>query len=344
MAFPTVASVTPSIFDVDATSHLVAMPATVEAGDLLVSYFTNDTAATVATPTDWDFRSSQFSGSAARLSSYVKLAVGTEGGTTVDHVTSTAEQGTAQVYRIPAASWSGVLADVVVTTLGGAGTTPNPPLLSPAAGAQDYLWIAAEGHDVNTAVTAYPASYTDGTSTLGGTTSGTGMGTARRELNAASEDPGNFTIAVFRGWIAHTLAVPPTTAEAHTGGSEATVTVDGEGAGTKGGRGGAESVVTADGEAGGDKAGAGGSDADVEVDGEGAGAKHGQSGSTALVEVSTTGGGFNPEDIRDGSTAVVEVSATGGGTAFDPDRPRLVSFACRVRCAVNNPCYAESLH
>src|SRR3990172_7501836 len=50
MAFPVIASVTASSFGTDATAHLVAMPATVDANDLLIVGLANDGSATLTTP------------------------------------------------------------------------------------------------------------------------------------------------------------------------------------------------------------------------------------------------------------------------------------------------------
>lgn len=53
MGFPVILSVTETSFDTNTTSHLVAMPAVVAAGDLLVILFANDADSTVTTPSGW---------------------------------------------------------------------------------------------------------------------------------------------------------------------------------------------------------------------------------------------------------------------------------------------------
>lgn len=224
MAFPTVTSITETILDNNATPHLVAMPATVVVNDLLLMFFTNDhaPAQTVTTPTGWTLISGVDAfEERARLNIFGKKAAGTEGGATVDVVTSGAQMATAQVYRILAAEWSQVLAEIEVGVGAQAqSTSPNSPALTPVGGAKDYLWIAATGCDTNTTVSVYPTNYTNGTDTVngGGTpTEGATTGTARRELNATTDNPGVFTTASVR-WAAQTLVIPPAVVVGGSGG------------------------------------------------------------------------------------------------------------------------------
>lgn len=106
MAFPVVESFTPTIFSTSATAHLVAMPATVNVGDLLIVMFTNNnaTAATVATPGAWNQLHTTASAT-VRYGTYYKIADGTEDGTTVDFVTSVSRKAVAHTYRI--STWHG---------------------------------------------------------------------------------------------------------------------------------------------------------------------------------------------------------------------------------------------
>jgi len=91
LAAPVVASVTETAFDTATTAHYVNMPATVTADDLLIVLFTNDGNAAVTTPTGWNLLASDANGTQVRLSVYYKIAAGTEGGTTVNFVTSVVE-------------------------------------------------------------------------------------------------------------------------------------------------------------------------------------------------------------------------------------------------------------
>ena len=214
LAAPVVASVTATAFGSDTTAHLVAMPATVNAGNLLIVLFTNDGGATVTTPSGWTSLASATRGTPAqvRLSVYYKIAVGTEGGTSVGFTTSSGEQAAAQVYRIT--DWHDITPPEISTVATGISTTPNPPSFNPAGwDVEDTLWLAVAGQDQGqqTGTTAYPASYAGGISTLSSssTTASCRTLSARRGLAAASENPDTFTIPASEEWVAFTVAVRP---------------------------------------------------------------------------------------------------------------------------------------
>ncbi len=211
LAAPVVASVTETAFGTDTTDHYVSMPATVNAGDLLIVLFTNDGGDTVTTPTGWTDLASDTRGTAVRLSVYYKIAAGTEGGTTVNFATSGSEQAAAQVYRIT--NWHGTTPPEISTAATGTDTAPDPASLNPAGwDVADTLWLAVAGQNRGdqSGTTAYPASYTDGISTLSSDgNKSCRTHSARRVLAAASEDPGAFTIPVSEQWIAFTIAVRP---------------------------------------------------------------------------------------------------------------------------------------
>jgi preprotein translocase subunit YajC len=233
LAAPLVTSVTETEFGTDTTYHYVNMPAMVNTGDLLIVLFTNDGSATVTTPAGWSLLASNANGSAVRLSVYYKIAGGTEGGTTVNFVTSASEQAAAQVYRIT--NWHGTTPPEISTDVTGTSTAPNPASLNPAGwDVADTLWIAVAGQDRGDedGTTAYPASYTNGISTLSAEddTSSCRTLSARRVLAAASEDPGAFTIPVSQEWVAFTIAVRPEPHDLTTSSTEGgSVTEPGEG-------------------------------------------------------------------------------------------------------------------
>jgi len=232
LAAPVVASVTETAFGTDTTDHNVDIPAMVNAGDLLIVLFTNDGNANVTTPVGWTQLASNASGAAVRLSVYYKIAEGTEGGTTVNFVTSAAEQAAAQVYSIT--DWHGTTPPEISTAATGTSTRPNPASLDPAGwDVAETLWIAVAGQDRGDQgePTAYPASYTDGISTL--SSNGTGScrtHSAQRVLAVASENPGAFTIPVSEQWVASTIAVRPKPRDLTTSSTEGgSVTTPGEG-------------------------------------------------------------------------------------------------------------------
>ena len=211
MTAPVVEALTPTTFGADATAHLVAMPATVNANELLLMEFTADGVPTITTPSGWSIvAAATANGTIVTAVVYGKKAVGDEDGTTVDVVTSVAEQAAAQVYRI--SGWGGTLATDVVagTPATGGDASPNPPSVSWTWGALDELIIASAHYSSAATISAYPASYTDGTfTTSGGGTAGGMVASARRVLTAGAspEDPGTFTTSAVVSWVTNTIAI-----------------------------------------------------------------------------------------------------------------------------------------
>lgn len=201
--YPVVQSVTNSTFAGNATTHNVTMPAIVDAGDLLICFFSNDSDDTVTTPSGWTQMYSILNADGdGRGSGYKKVASGSEDGTTVNFVTSGSEQGAAQVFRIT--NWGGSLTHVVAGT---PSTANNPPALTSGFGVVPTLWIVAihtaDGDDVS----APPTNYTNLLSSISDlTVFGAQVYTARRELTAASEDPGGFT-STFPYQVTNIIAV-----------------------------------------------------------------------------------------------------------------------------------------
>jgi hypothetical protein len=200
VAFPTVESITESSFASQGTSHNVSMPATVDAGDLLLMYFTAGSgsgSATFGGASGWTQLYLVNGGSNKAGTLYAKDADGTEGGTTVAVTISDAREACAQVYRI--SGWGGTLGtDVDVGTAVNQGTTtPDPPSVTAGWGSDDNLFIAVcHVGDDGEVGTAAPTNYSSLTSTTAGGSTNNDASTisARRELAASSDDPGTFTI------------------------------------------------------------------------------------------------------------------------------------------------------
>ena len=95
----------------------------------------------------------------------------------------------------------------------GTSTAPDPDSLTPTGGPKDFLWIAVEGNTGASSVTAAPANYGNLSAfDSGGGPNGASGATADRQLNAASEDPGAFTMGTSRTWYARTIAIHPSAA------------------------------------------------------------------------------------------------------------------------------------
>jgi hypothetical protein len=130
-------------------------------------------------------------------------------GATVDVTTDNNRKSSHTSYRITGHD-SGT-APEISTGATGASANPDPDSLTPTGGAKDYLWLAIYGADDEQTTSAYPTNYTDGISENSSSGSfGSTVGSARRQLNAVSENPGTFTMSVSNQWAAATIAVHPT--------------------------------------------------------------------------------------------------------------------------------------
>jgi hypothetical protein len=194
----------------DATAKTVEVPAHA-AGDRLVLVCGWDGAPTVS-PAAVDGQSwvqvlSAANGTACRLS--VHEIINSSANAAAQNITVTlgaSERGAARVYAI-GGSHSSTASPALTATATSA--NPNPPSLDPSGwAAEDTLWIAVMAHDAgNLAVTAGPVNYTDfAEHRIGTATTGAGFAFASRQLNAASEDPGVFTMTA-EDSVAATVAI-----------------------------------------------------------------------------------------------------------------------------------------
>ena len=229
MAFPTFTAQSPTADDITggaasggdtaATSHDVDLPATVNAGDLLLVFgrvavntggiavtgggwtILDDATDAADDVTYWGYRDT--------------LADGTEDGTTIT-VTHGNGKMVAYTMAIGGAADPATTPPQASTVAIGTSTTPNPTTCTPTGGAKDYMWIWFGGWSgEQTLSKAAPTNYTDQPDLTSGTggavTTNVQIKTARRTLNAASEDAGacgTLSIAP-AGWTAWTIAIHP---------------------------------------------------------------------------------------------------------------------------------------
>lgn len=212
MTFPVLQSVTATSFGADATSHAVAMPAVTNVDDLLLVAFSNDNPDLPATPSGWSYIGNAASGGAVDLSLFGKIADGTEGGTTVNFITSTAQEAAAQVFQI--SGWyggviSGTLQDgYSVNAQTGLSAGPDSPWCSSPGGLLDLLWITIYGADGHVVVNSYPTDFENPTYTSSSANAGAAsIASATFFLTADQFDPPAFTIASSEDWVAATIAI-----------------------------------------------------------------------------------------------------------------------------------------
>ncbi len=210
MSFPIVQGVTTSTQAANSTTTVINLPPGVAAGELVLAFLGTDSGAGANTwPSPWvelkDDAGTGFEAGIAYL-----IASGGETSVTVTHST---ERGNAIAMRI--SGWHGTTPPEVTTAATGSSTTPNPGSLTPSWGADDTLWIAAMFADdsaVPFPVTAWPTNYTDNQTQGSTAASACDVAIATRNLNAASEDPGTFTMTGTETWSAYTVAVRPAAA------------------------------------------------------------------------------------------------------------------------------------
>jgi hypothetical protein len=204
MAFPTVAAVNGGFETANDTNHIVNLPSGIAAGDLLLVFFSADGNPTITLPGGWNQLFQTVCGSAVKHGAWYRVADGTEGASIT--VTTTASEMCAYTsYRI--IDYAGT--PELPTAATGTTQYPNPPSLTPSWGAKDTLWFACYGNDNNKTASGYPTNYGNGRNDVCTASTGSGVATARRELNAASEDPGQFTMSAADDWVSSVIAVKP---------------------------------------------------------------------------------------------------------------------------------------
>ena len=210
MAFPVIAATNTSLEDAaNVTSHTVNLPAGIVSGNLLIVVFNADGTGVGTFPAgDWTVINSQGSG-ANRLTIAYRQADGGEG-STITVTTAAAERSAHVAYRITGHEDPATQAPQDASTFAASGVNPDPPDLTPTGGAKDYLWIAIEGHDRDRTTDAFPTNYVSNQLNARGTgANSVAVAMATDEVNAASENPGTFTISASDQWAAVTIAVHP---------------------------------------------------------------------------------------------------------------------------------------
>ncbi len=208
--FPSVQAWTSSAEPSNSTSHSVSLPSGINEGDLLIVFFSCDGTSTVNWPGDWNSIFHQSNGSTLDIA--YKVAGASES-SPITVGTGSSEQSAHIAYAITGYDY--YQAPQVSTGALNSGTSPDPDSLSPTGGAKNYLWIAVESNDDGRSTTsAYPGNYPiqQRSQPSANSIHGANVAVASRELNAASENPGTFTISTSENYVACTVAVHPASA------------------------------------------------------------------------------------------------------------------------------------
>ncbi|MGH9252771.1 MAG: hypothetical protein ACRD0W_25135 [Acidimicrobiales bacterium] len=220
MAFPIVEAQATSATTTAGTNHVVVLPSGIAAGDLILILMSiGSTAATLNVHADYTELLDE--NVAIGLNILYRWAAGGEANPTL--VSSANTRDATVTYRISGAENPATQAPQIGTTATGSSVNPNPPTCTPTGGAKDYLWVtfcgsAGEQADDGTYCTAFPANFTDAqaqkTCGVAGTNLGGMIAAASFQQNAASQDPGTFTVSENNTWRTQTVAVHPAAAPA----------------------------------------------------------------------------------------------------------------------------------
>jgi cellulose synthase/poly-beta-1,6-N-acetylglucosamine synthase-like glycosyltransferase/CheY-like chemotaxis protein len=204
--YPSVASTNTSNTTTVSTSHTLSLPTGISSGDLLIAMLSGyigsgSTSVDISWPSGWTefFEEDATSGSLhLAVAGAYRQANGSEGAS-ITVTTNVSVLAAHNAYRITGAADPSSQPPEAATAnfTDSSGTTVDPPSLSPTGGAKDYLWIAvASWRRTGRTLTGTPTNYTDTVSIDStGYSNGLWLASVRRQLNAASEDPGVFTLS-----------------------------------------------------------------------------------------------------------------------------------------------------
>lgn len=211
MAFPTRAATATSLQSSLVTSHVISLPTGIVSGDLLIPVIGFGAG---GKGPSWPAGYTVFANPGGNdvANAARRVADGTEG-STITVTTTSGEQSVHISQRITGAATAGTILEDAEAT--GGGDNPNPPNLAPSGGSKEYLWIelcGGIGTFANFRLGASPS--TNYTGAVRNPSNNIDMGTAYRQLEASSENPGTWssTGAGFGGWAAVTIAVWPAAA------------------------------------------------------------------------------------------------------------------------------------
>ena len=175
------------------TSHVLNMPAGIEAGDLLVS--TIGSGAVTGISAGWTTLDTGFSGA-------YRIATGTAADA-LTYTLSSAQTLVAIVRRIVNYVGAPESLSVTVTDL----LSHNPPAVTPTWGAKDTLWLATTSCSAATPISGSPANYNVQTVYPAAGPSNYTIANGWRKRKIATEDPSPYTTATNASSRSRTIAI-----------------------------------------------------------------------------------------------------------------------------------------
>jgi len=204
-----VESSTDSFSATDVTAASIVLPATINAGDLLVIPVAVDGNATLTwdntTAGTWTqlFNDVQ---TANRLQIMYKIADGTEDGKTLAVTISVAQQFVARCFRL-----SGVQGAISCTATGNRGTATSfdPASITAPWGVANNWFLAIAGTDNTVSITGGPTGYSTPDTRISSASGQAGLSTAYKSASVATDDPSAFTSSTSIGYVLATVVVRP---------------------------------------------------------------------------------------------------------------------------------------
>lgn len=198
--FPQIAGVA-NTAEQNGTTFGIAMPAPMEAGDLIVCVFGIDGQATGLAISEPGWTQATNVRAASSLSVAHKIVSGAE---TLTFTNGSTERGCAITYRIKGAQ------GIQLDGTNGDSSTAQFVQVAPLTGVADYLYLAAVSADSNKVLTAPPTDFTNLLTESGGS-QGASVSTARRFLRGIVQGATSAPMSGADDYCSYTIAVIPTT-------------------------------------------------------------------------------------------------------------------------------------
>ena len=206
MAFPIIQTYNTGSVE-ESTSHYINLPSGINAGDLILVFFTCDgdgvaiSVNTSSSGTKWT-KLDEYSSLANTAACFSKIA---ESSNTLELTTNSSESSTYIAYRI---SGTGLSNPVVQYNEGGVANA-DPPSVTPIFGNKEYLWIVYGGFDGTVIPSAAPSGFTGLITEQSAYAEQPSSASAYDENQTGSAyNPGTFTSSSAY-WVTFTVCIAP---------------------------------------------------------------------------------------------------------------------------------------
>jgi len=207
MAFPVIQTTSKGGSSADVSSHSINLPFGINAGDLLLVFFTCDgddgfiSVNTSSSGTKWT-ELAVYASLANTAACFSKIA---EESNTLVLTTNSSKSSTYIAYRI---SGTGLSNPVVNYNEGGTANA-DPPSVTPVFGNKEYLWIVYGGFEGTVIPSAAPSGFTSLITEQGSSAEQPSSASAYDENQRGSAyNPGTFTSASAY-WVTFTVCIAP---------------------------------------------------------------------------------------------------------------------------------------